>query len=226
VVGAVGGASGLIPPALLGAVYGIDGDYTIGIMLLSAVAIAAATYLRRRHEWINPLTFPLLHTAPVALEPPVIPSSGSTAVALAAADTVRDSAAVVAVLAELITRQETVIVYGHHAPPTGALTTPALVAAIRDRLPRHKIAAVIVDTATPGASTEYTILEDLLADGCTAVAVVDAADPGHTARTLAVRLGAGAVRLSHDPADGVGLQPITIAPVETSLPQPRRGVFP
>jgi nitrate/nitrite transporter NarK len=65
VVGAVGGASGLVPPALLGAVHGIDGDFTIGIMLLSGVSLAAATYLRRRRQWIHPLVYPILHTDPV-----------------------------------------------------------------------------------------------------------------------------------------------------------------
>jgi MFS transporter, NNP family, nitrate/nitrite transporter len=220
VVGAVGGASGLVPPTLLGAVYGIDDDFTIGIMLLSGVSMAAATYLRRRRQWIDPLVYPILHTNPAALEPPEVSPSGTTAVALAASDTVRDSAAILAVLAELITRQEVLIVYGHDLPPpAGALSPPALVAAIRDRLPRHNIAAVMVDPASPGASAEYAIMDELLADGSVPVAVVHAVDPADAAESLASRLGADVVRLTHDPAHRVRLQPITTATVDRARSQ-------
>jgi len=43
-VGAAGGLGGFIPPLIMGAVYGAQGSYAIGLMLLSDVAIAAAVY--------------------------------------------------------------------------------------------------------------------------------------------------------------------------------------
>lgn len=43
-VGAAGGLGGFLPPLIMGAVYGAQGSYAIGLMLLSDVAIAAAVY--------------------------------------------------------------------------------------------------------------------------------------------------------------------------------------
>lgn len=42
VVGAAGGLGGFVPPLLMGAIYGARGSYTIGLLLLSAVAVAGA----------------------------------------------------------------------------------------------------------------------------------------------------------------------------------------
>jgi NNP family nitrate/nitrite transporter-like MFS transporter len=44
VVGAAGGLGGFLPPLVMGAVYGLEGSYAIGLMLLSDVALAAAVY--------------------------------------------------------------------------------------------------------------------------------------------------------------------------------------
>jgi NNP family nitrate/nitrite transporter-like MFS transporter len=44
VVGAAGGLGGFIPPLIMGAVYGGQHSYAIGLMLLSDVALAAAVY--------------------------------------------------------------------------------------------------------------------------------------------------------------------------------------
>ena len=44
VVGAAGGLGGFVPPLIMGAVYGVEGSYAIGLMLLSDVALAAAVY--------------------------------------------------------------------------------------------------------------------------------------------------------------------------------------
>ncbi|MGC5053949.1 MFS transporter [Micromonospora sp. DT48] len=44
VVGAAGGLGGFVPPLIMGWVYGIEGSYAIGLMLLSDVALAAAVY--------------------------------------------------------------------------------------------------------------------------------------------------------------------------------------
>ena len=43
-VGAAGGLGGFVPPLIMGAVYGSQHSYAIGLMLLSDVAIAAAVY--------------------------------------------------------------------------------------------------------------------------------------------------------------------------------------
>ena len=44
VVGAAGGLGGFVPPLIMGWVYGVQGSYAIGLMLLSDVALAAAVY--------------------------------------------------------------------------------------------------------------------------------------------------------------------------------------
>lgn len=44
VVGAAGGLGGFAPPLIMGWVYGVEGSYAIGLMLLSDVALAAAVY--------------------------------------------------------------------------------------------------------------------------------------------------------------------------------------
>lgn len=44
VVGAAGGLGGFVPPLIMGWVYGVEDSYSIGLMLLSDVALAAAVY--------------------------------------------------------------------------------------------------------------------------------------------------------------------------------------
>lgn len=44
IVGAAGGLGGFVPPLVMGAVYGRFGDYTIGLLLLSLVALAVAAF--------------------------------------------------------------------------------------------------------------------------------------------------------------------------------------
>lgn len=44
VVGAAGGLGGFVPPLIMGWVFGLEGSYAIGLMLLSDVALAAAVY--------------------------------------------------------------------------------------------------------------------------------------------------------------------------------------
>ena len=52
VVGAAGGLGGFFPPLVMGLVYGVLADYTVGFLLLAATAAAAgaftATRMRRR----------------------------------------------------------------------------------------------------------------------------------------------------------------------------------
>ncbi|MFD0591282.1 MFS transporter [Catellatospora coxensis] len=44
IVGAMGGLGGFVPPLVMGAVYGATGHYTIGLLLLALVALAALAY--------------------------------------------------------------------------------------------------------------------------------------------------------------------------------------
>jgi MFS transporter, NNP family, nitrate/nitrite transporter len=44
VVGAAGGLGGFVPPLVMGALYGAVGDYSVGLLLLAVVALAAAAY--------------------------------------------------------------------------------------------------------------------------------------------------------------------------------------
>ena len=44
VVGAAGGLGGFFPPLLMGAVYGMTGDYSIGFVLLAVAALLALGY--------------------------------------------------------------------------------------------------------------------------------------------------------------------------------------
>jgi hypothetical protein len=222
VVGAVAGLGGLLPPALLHAARAAQGQYTVGIMVLSAVSLACATYVRRRHDWINPLAFPLLHSTPRALAPSEFQANATTVVALAASDTVADQAVVLAILSELATRQELIIVYGLDAQPSDSLTPTQLVAAIRDRLPRHEIAAVLVDAAGRTDSCDWALLADLVADGAIAVAVAEGPDLAAATQVAVRRLNADTVwALSRNPAGEVGLHPPATASVDALAAQPR-----
>jgi len=44
IVGAAGGLGGFVPPLVMGAIYGATGSYTVGLLLLAVVALAAAAY--------------------------------------------------------------------------------------------------------------------------------------------------------------------------------------
>lgn len=223
VVGAVAAIIGLLPPALLYAAHEVHGQHTIAIMLLSAASIATATYARRRRDWVNPLAFPLLHTSPVVLEPAEFQSTGTTVVALAASDTGPDRPVVLAILTELATRHELIVVYGPDSqPPADTLTPAQLVAAIRDRLPRYKVAAILMDADSPADSPEWAIVTSLLADGAIAVAVVDAPDLTAAAENIGRRLNVNVVRLqTGDPAEGVQLQPLPTVTTDMVVARPR-----
>ena len=65
VVGAAGGLGGFVPPLIMGWVYGVEGSYAIGLMLLSDVALAAAVYTAVK---MRGLTTP---SAAAGVSPPV-----------------------------------------------------------------------------------------------------------------------------------------------------------
>ncbi|MGX1611976.1 MFS transporter, partial [Streptomyces celluloflavus] len=62
IVGAVGGLGGFVPPLLMGAVYSGTGSYSIGLMLLSDLALAGCVYAAGRMRAVG--TTPIDTTAP------------------------------------------------------------------------------------------------------------------------------------------------------------------
>jgi NNP family nitrate/nitrite transporter-like MFS transporter len=67
VVGAAGGLGGFVPPLIMGWVYGVEGSYAIGLMLLSDVALAAAVYTAVRMRGVSAKTgTPAAGTVPVS----------------------------------------------------------------------------------------------------------------------------------------------------------------
>jgi NNP family nitrate/nitrite transporter-like MFS transporter len=67
VVGAAGGLGGFVPPLIMGWVYGVEGSYAIGLMLLSDVALAAAVYTAVK---MRGLTAPPADAGPAARRTP------------------------------------------------------------------------------------------------------------------------------------------------------------
>jgi hypothetical protein len=204
VIGAAGALGGLVPPLILTAVAGLTDSYGIGFILLADVALVAALHLRSSREWIgDALAYPAVYRVPVDLD-----RTATTVVALSAADAAAAPTATLSALAELAVRHELVIVYGVDGPTDHAPTAHALIEAVRGRLPRFKITAVLIDAYPRRAGrTECAMLEQLLDEGTLAMAVVAASDPGPTAGALATRLDADlALRLGYDPVDGVRLR--------------------
>ncbi|MFF5217038.1 nitrate/nitrite transporter [Micromonospora sp. NPDC000442] len=64
VVGAAGGLGGFVPPLIMGWVYGIEGSYAIGLMLLSDVALAAAVYTAVKMSRVDKKSNLVADTAP------------------------------------------------------------------------------------------------------------------------------------------------------------------
>jgi NNP family nitrate/nitrite transporter-like MFS transporter len=203
VIGAVGGLVGLVPPLVLLVVDKLDGSYGIGLMLLANVALAAALHLRLRRDLIGDmLAYPEAAALPADLD-----ATATTVVAVSAADAAESPAATVATLADLAVHHELVIVYGHDG--TATFGPPALMEALRARLPRFKVTGVFLDAHPHLGATECDLLAELLEEGTVAVALVSAPDPGPTAEALTARLKADTVlRLGYDPVDGARLRPL------------------
>jgi NNP family nitrate/nitrite transporter-like MFS transporter len=206
IIGAAGALAGLVPPLLLAVVEDLTHSYAIALMLLSDVALVAALHLGGRRDWVGEvLSYPAVHSLPPRLD-----MTATTVVALSGADAAASPSATVSALAELAIRHELVITYGYTGA-TDAMGPHALIDALRARLPRFKVGAMLVDAyPCPAGPAECELLLQLLADGVLAMAVVATADPGPTAGALATRLGADmALRLGYDPVGGVRLRELT-----------------
>ena len=132
--GAAGALGALLPPLLFIGTYSLTGSYSGAWVLLAALLLAAATYVRARGLYIG-LGLPVDFTP----EP-----SPTTMACLGEPDTRLGAAAVVSRLAELATSDELVVVYGDDDQPRRGLSAQALAAGLRHRLPRHSVVAIRV----------------------------------------------------------------------------------
>ena len=205
-VGAAGGLAALAVPVVLTVLDDFDPSHTIGLMILADIALATALYLRLHRSTIgHVLTFP---TSPPRQA--MLNDTATTVVAIAAADLPDDDPAVLAALTDLAVRHELVIVYGQHANAAGELSAQALMDAIRNRLPRYRVTAVLMDPAPRVAAADIALVDELVNEGVLAVAIVPTSDPGPTAELVALRLAADLVlRLVYDPVRGAELVDLT-----------------
>jgi MFS transporter, NNP family, nitrate/nitrite transporter len=200
ITGAAGAFGALIPPLLLIGVSRLSHSSSAAWTLLAALLLAAALYVRTHGMSIG-LGFALRFE----------PEPGPTALTVAVVDGTDSrlgAAAVVARLAELATSDELVVVCGAADQARPRITAPALVAGLRNRLPRHSVATVRV---VPGAETlrrDAFLLGEYLADGTVAIAVAPVADLHGVAIDLSRHLRADRVLvLSYTSAAGAELHP-------------------
>lgn len=179
-VGAAGGLGGMVPPLLLAGIYRIEHAYSLGPAALAVMMLGVAAYVRT-------------HGAGVALGMvyPQRPAPSPTALSLvvvSGSDTDYGAPAVVATIAELATRDEVVVVCGQAERKSRRMSPHALLAGLRNRLPRHQIMAVLVDTQVPAFARDCALLRSLLEVGAVPVAVTSTTDPGWQAVELAQQL--------------------------------------
>jgi len=137
----------------------------------------------------------------------------TTVVAVDATELSAAGQAIPALLVEIATRHELVIVYAQSA---GGLTPQGLLQAIRDLLPRWRVTSVFVDPPPGLADADVRLIDELVNEGTLAIAVTAGADPGPTAEALAIRMRADhALRLVFDPTRGLALEDLTQPPVPT-----------
>ena len=200
VVGAVGGLGGLLLPLALSGLYEVDGSYAVGLTALAALLLGSALYLRTRPGW-HGATLDLLG------EPARSRDTTTTLVALRA----RDAAApdLVGRVAELAVSDELVVVYDAR-PGAGGVPPHQFVAALRHRLPRHRIVALLVDgprndTAGRGSSAENDLVRAMVDEGAVPVVVTTTRNPLALATEIAESLPAD--RVLHAVADTPVLRP-------------------
>ncbi|GAA0909893.1 MFS transporter [Virgisporangium aurantiacum] len=197
VTGAVAALGSLLPAALL-----IAADHAaVSWLLLAAALLGVALYVRARDLRIS-----------MGLAVHFEPAAGPTVMTVAVvdeSDTRWGVAAVVSRLAELATSDELVVVYGSDAPQRSRLSGNALVAGLRDRLPRHGVVGLQAALYRGAQDRLAGILGDFVAVGDVAVAVTPAADQRHVAARLCSRLRADRLlRVSYSLADGAGLHEV------------------
>jgi MFS transporter, NNP family, nitrate/nitrite transporter len=196
-VGACGGLAALVPVAILGAVFHAEHSFAIGVTLVSATILLASGYVYLRTRWAGGLpVFPGPDADRIDLD-----VTATTVVALTDVETGSGGSAAVDRLAQLAAYHELIIVYAGGARRAG-LGPHALVTALRLRLGRQAVVAIVLDCRSgPGADRDIRLLDDLIAEGAVAIAVVPDRDPAPTAVRVAADLDADLVlRLDLDPA--------------------------
>jgi NNP family nitrate/nitrite transporter-like MFS transporter len=205
VTGAVAALGALLPPLLLAGVSRLGPSYSAAWVLLAAFLLGVALYVRAHGLRVG-----------LGLAVQFQPGPSATRMTVAVVgepDMDIGAAAVVARVAELASTDELVVVYGSDADDRARhergggglaryerggpyestrarLSANALVAGLRDRLPRHSVVALRAAPRTAGLDQLATSLDELLDSGTVAVAVTSGTDIHEVAAHLASHLKA------------------------------------
>jgi NNP family nitrate/nitrite transporter-like MFS transporter len=207
-VGAVMGVTGtaaalgaLLPAALLIGVDHLGLPHSVAWTTLAVTTLAVALYVHVRGVRVS-------LGLPVRCEP----GSGRTVMTVAVveeSDTRWGAAAVVARLAELAVSDELVVIYGSDERLRSRLTGNVLVSGLRDRLPRHGVLGLQVESYAGKQDRLAGIVGDFVETGDVAVAVTPTADLGPVAARLCSRLRADRMlKVSYTLADGADLHEV------------------
>ena len=136
----------------------------------------------------------------VKCEPAASPTAMTVAV-VGDSDTRWGAAAVVA---DLATHGELVVVYGSDAPTRPGRDRIVLLTGLRERLPRHQVVALRVQTGSDTA-----LISDFVDSGAVTVAVTPTVHVGDVAARLSTHLRADRVlRVTYSLADGADVYPV------------------
>lgn len=154
---------------------------------------------------LSPRRSPPAAGRPLRTLPPLLagvrPSAAMTVVVLDDPGTHSQVAGVVATLADLAVADELLVVYGW---PERRLrpSLNAVLSGLGDRLPRHTIVTVQVESRGRLREREIALVEDLLEDGSLPVVLTGSINPRDAAAEYAARLGADRVLHLSYPATG------------------------
>jgi hypothetical protein len=195
VTSAVGALGGLLPPLLLAGVDVLTRSYAMGWTLLALALAGVAVYVRACGLRIG-----------LGLAVRSEPTGGPAAMTIAVVghkDTGLGAAAVVARLADLAASDELVVVCGSDEQARPPLTAHTLVVGLRDRLPRHSVAAVRIPAMAGILERDAVLLHEFVEVGTVAVAFTPTTQLRGVAAGLSSYLRADRVlRVSFSLADG------------------------
>lgn len=185
VTGAVAALGALLLSLLLVGVDWLSHSYSAAWILLGAVLLAVAVYVRAYGLRIG------LGLA-VRFEPPPSPTAMTVAV-VGESDTRWGAAPIVARLAELAASDELVVVYGSDEPARPRLGANVLLVGLRDRLPRHSVVALRVVPDPDGWGRLAGLFGEFVEAGTVAIAVARSAEMHGLAAELSTYLHADRV---------------------------------
>ncbi len=200
VTGAAAAFGALALSLLLAGVDRLSRSYSTAWILLGAVLVAVALYVRAHGLRVG---------LGLAVQSAPEPSPTAMTVAVVGeSDTRWGAAAVVARLAELAARDELVVVYGSDEPTRPRPGTNVLVTGLRDRLPRHRIVAVPVGH-TGSLGRHAALFGEFVESGAVPIAVTPTEDLRDVAAELSTYLRADRVLMvSYTRAAGADLHEI------------------